>query len=152
MRESTDQKKLRILTRFTQWSFFHIISDNPRFSVLKRKSNISSGSALNRSHPNPRRRDKIKLNFYFHTSLWCLKREAPQRSVKIKIQLNFLFQCNFQKCTRREGLKKMSFCHHMRLNPGICITELNYLKINHKERTGNMLGKEQVLKLRVQLV
>ena len=40
---------------------------------------------------------KIKLNFYFHTSLWCLKRfyegfkafikpfEAPQRSVKIKI-------------------------------------------------------------------
>ena len=42
---------------------------------------------------------KIKLNFYFHTSLWCLKRfyegfkglegikpfEAPQRIVKIKI-------------------------------------------------------------------
>ena len=40
---------------------------------------------------------KINLNFYFHTSLWCLKRfyenlkglhetfEAPQRSVKIKI-------------------------------------------------------------------
>ena len=44
---------------------------------------------------------KIKLNFYFHTSLWCLKRfyeglkgihktfEATQRSVEIKIQLNF---------------------------------------------------------------
>ena len=40
---------------------------------------------------------KIELNFYFHTSLWCLKRftkalkafikpfEIPQRSVKIKI-------------------------------------------------------------------
>ena len=40
---------------------------------------------------------KIKLTFYFHTSLWCLKRimkafkalikpfEAPQKSVKIKI-------------------------------------------------------------------
>ena len=30
---------------------------------------------------------KIMLNFYFHTSLWCLKMpfEAPQRSVKIKI-------------------------------------------------------------------
>ena len=37
---------------------------------------------------------KIELNFYFHTSLWCLRRfnegafikpsEAPQRSVKIK--------------------------------------------------------------------
>ena len=36
---------------------------------------------------------KIKFNFYFHTSLWCMKAfkalmkpfEAPQRSVKIKI-------------------------------------------------------------------
>ena len=45
---------------------------------------------------------KIKLNFYFHTSLWCLKGfmkalkafikpfEAPQRSMKIKI-LTFFF-------------------------------------------------------------
>ena len=24
--------------------------------------------------PNPPRREKIKLNFYFHPSLWCLKR------------------------------------------------------------------------------
>ena len=38
---------------------------------------------------------KINLNFYFHTSLWCLKRfyegvfQAPQRIVKIKIQVNF---------------------------------------------------------------
>ena len=38
--------------------------------------------------------NRIKLNIYFHTSLWCLKRfyeglykpiEAPQRSGKIKI-------------------------------------------------------------------
>ena len=29
---------------------------------------------LKTSHPNPRRREKIKLNLYFHTSLWCLKR------------------------------------------------------------------------------
>ena len=36
---------------------------------------------------------KIKLSFYFHTSLWCLKGlkafikpfEAPQRSVKVKV-------------------------------------------------------------------
>ena len=30
---------------------------------------------------------KIKLNFYFHTSLWCLIKpfESPQRSVKIKV-------------------------------------------------------------------
>ena len=29
---------------------------------------------FNPSRPNPRRREKVKLNFYFHTSLWCLKR------------------------------------------------------------------------------
>ena len=28
---------------------------------------------FNPSRPNPGRREKIKLNFYFHTSLWCLK-------------------------------------------------------------------------------
>ena len=45
---------------------------------------------------------KINLNFYFHTSLWCLKRfyegfksfikhfEAPQRNMTIKIEVYFL--------------------------------------------------------------
>ena len=28
---------------------------------------------LNSSRPNPGRREKINLNLYFHTSLWCLK-------------------------------------------------------------------------------
>ena len=38
---------------------------------------------------------KIALNLYFHTFLWCLKRfyekffEAPQKSVKTKIQVDF---------------------------------------------------------------
>ena len=48
---------------------------------------------INTSHPNPGQREKIKLNFYFHTSLWCLKAfkafikpfKTPQRSVKINI-------------------------------------------------------------------
>ena len=48
---------------------------------------------INPSRPNPGRREKIKLNFYFYTSLWALKIfmkalktfEALQRSVKIKI-------------------------------------------------------------------
>ena len=52
----------------------------------------------NPSRSNPGRREKIRLSFYFHTSLWPLKRfyedlkglhktycEALQRSVKIKI-------------------------------------------------------------------
>ena len=29
----------------------------------------SHSKAVNPSYPNPRRREKIKLNFYFHTSL-----------------------------------------------------------------------------------
>ena len=29
---------------------------------------------FNPTCPNPGRREKIKLNFYFYTSLWCLKR------------------------------------------------------------------------------
>ena len=50
------------------------------------------------SRPDPRRREKINLNFHFHTSLWCFKRfyedlhkafikpfEAPQSRVKIKV-------------------------------------------------------------------
>ena len=49
--------------------------------------------------PVPGQREKINLNFYFHTSFRCLKRfyekkglkpfEASQRSVKIKILVNF---------------------------------------------------------------
>ena len=31
-------------------------------------------SKFNHSHPNPGRRVKSNLNFYFHTSLWSLKR------------------------------------------------------------------------------
>ena len=29
---------------------------------------------INPLRPNPGQSEKIKLNFYFHTSLWCLKR------------------------------------------------------------------------------
>ena len=54
------------------------------------------------SRPNPGRREKIKLNFYFHTSLWCFKKafikpfEASQKSVKIKIYPNFYFNITFR--------------------------------------------------------
>ena len=48
---------------------------------------------INPSRPNLGRREKIKLNLYFRTSLRCLKRfyeglkglQAPQRRMKIKI-------------------------------------------------------------------
>ena len=34
----------------------------------------TSSLKFNPSHPDPGQRKKINLNFYFHTSLWCLKR------------------------------------------------------------------------------
>ena len=37
-------------------------------------SNLTSHYWINRYRPNSGRREKIKLNFYFHTSLWCLNR------------------------------------------------------------------------------
>ena len=51
--------------------------------------------------PNPGQREKIKLNFYFNTSLWCLQRfyegltglhktfRGTTKKCEIKIQLNF---------------------------------------------------------------
>ena len=51
----------------------------------------------NLSRPNPEQREKIKLDFYFHTFLWASKGfmkafkvfikpfDTPQRSVKIKV-------------------------------------------------------------------
>ena len=67
------------------------------------------------SHPNPGRRKKIKLNFYFHFSLWCLKKfyeglkaflkpfEAPQRSVKIKFDLIFNSITTFRNAWDEKG-------------------------------------------------
>ena len=51
---------------------------------------------------------KIKLDFYFCTSLWFLKRfyEAPQRSVKIKPEVNFF---SSRPGSEREELRKEIF-------------------------------------------
>ena len=42
------------------------------------------------SRPDPRRREKINLNFYFHTSFWCIKRfyEGLEGITFILIQLS----------------------------------------------------------------
>ena len=44
----------------------------------------------------PDKKEKIKLNFYFHISLWCLERcyEAPQRRQK-KNYVNFYSNTTF---------------------------------------------------------
>ena len=80
--------------------------------IFKQKRQFNK---LNPSHPNPGRREKINLNFYFHTSLWCTKGfinplkafiksfEAPQRSVKIEIYVNFYFNINFLNARDGKG-------------------------------------------------
>ena len=80
--------------------------------------------SISPSCPNPGRREMVKLNFYFHTSLWCLKRflkafikpfEAPQRSeiwseIWSKSRFNFgefeQFNCFmfFMKTTDKQNL------------------------------------------------
>ena len=51
---------------------------------------------INPSRPDPGQREKNDLNFYFRTSLWCLKKfQAPHSSVKIKIKINFYFNATF---------------------------------------------------------
>ena len=42
--------------------------------VQSRKEIQNFASNINPSRPNPERREEINLNFYFHPSLWCLRR------------------------------------------------------------------------------
>ena len=77
---------------------------------------IELSQPFNPSRPNPGWREKIKSNFYFHTSLRCLKRFyedlnglhkafwGTTKKCENKNLTSFLFQCNFQKCIGREGL------------------------------------------------
>ena len=43
-------------------------------SVIKNIFLYNTNKHFNTSHPDPRWRKKINLIFFFHTSLWCLKR------------------------------------------------------------------------------
>ena len=83
---------------------------------------------LNSSLPNLVRRERIDLNFYFHSS-WCLKRfcafkavikpfEAPRRSMKIKIKVNFYSNTTL-KCMRGESL----ICYKTRFDKCMLLTK-----------------------------
>ena len=43
------------------------------FKITKINLHYVNHKPFNPSHPNLGRREKINLNYYFHTSLWCLK-------------------------------------------------------------------------------
>ena len=49
---------LLLSTSLHSWNNFHFVSS----------------FTFNPSRPDPGQREKLNLNFYFHTSLWCLKR------------------------------------------------------------------------------
>ena len=78
---------------------------------------------INDSRPNPRRRGKIKLNFYFHASLWCLK--AFYKGLK---GLKFLFQYSFQEYMGPEGYD-INSCHAEELFTGLFCNRKQQLNV-----------------------
>ena len=119
-----------ILTKF-YWLVWKICNCHYSTDIRSFSDHRSlSSETFNLSYPDPRRREKINLNFYFHTSLWCLKRFYKglhktfwdtTKIVKIKIYVNFYLNATFWKCTEREGLTWNSKCNsflascHMRV-------------------------------------
>ena len=60
-------------------------------TVLTRRISKVVLPVFNPSCPDSGRREKINVNFYCHTSLWCPTCfEAPQRRVKRKFKLVFI--------------------------------------------------------------
>ena len=69
----------RIATKIFDWRKNYRMKANPGKCHVILSSNTKleirvDNTLINPSHPNPRQREKIKLNFYFHTPLRCLKR------------------------------------------------------------------------------
>ena len=60
------------------------------FSCYHRSRSIIILALFNPPRPNPGRREKIKLNFYFHTSMWCPKKLKPFGAPQ-EIKFNLLF-------------------------------------------------------------
>ena len=83
--------------------------------------NEKNGVDNNPSRPNHGRREKIKLNSYFHTSLWCLKRfyeglkgliklfEAPQRNLTFNLIFVSIQLSVMDRTGRDERVWKTSF-------------------------------------------
>ena len=63
------QHRLSFLTKCDKMcNFYQTLVINREISIINREISI-----INPSHPDPGRREKFNLNFYFYTSLWCLK-------------------------------------------------------------------------------
>ena len=64
---------------------------------------MEGNNILTLSVPISDKEKKIKLHFYFHTSFFIKPFEAAQRSVKIKIQLNFYFNITVRNARDIKG-------------------------------------------------
>ena len=59
--------------------FWNFLNDSIQYSLVQSQqwryhNNVPDIFTVKPSRPNPERREKNKLNLYFHTSLWCLRR------------------------------------------------------------------------------
>ena len=99
-RKSNKRTSLEDLMRLLQstkkhwdkWVRWHQIE--PRIFFYLTNKNLFRAK-VNLPLPNIGQREKIHLNFYFH-ALWCVKPfQEPQRSVKIKLWVNFYFNTTF---------------------------------------------------------
>ena len=119
---------------------------------------------INPSRPNPGRREKIKLIFYFHTSLWCLKRFyevlkgfhktfcGTTKKCENKNLTWFLFQYIFHKCTGRQGLLLQDIwnniaSYNLMLRPmsHIAQYDLNMIRKKNRALSFNFASSETVL-------
>ena len=66
---------------------------------------------INPSRPNLGRKEKIKLNLYFHTSFWCLKRFYEGLKDLHKTFWGTTKKCDFQKCKINSKLQSDQPCH-----------------------------------------
>ena len=90
--------------------FFFMVRERT-IQVLNTVNDFCIVIFVNHSCHDSRQTEKINLDFYFHTSLWCLKCFyeglkafiKPQRSVKIKIQVNFYFITTFLNAQGGKG-------------------------------------------------
>ena len=81
--------------------------------------------SVNPLRTNPRRREKINLNFYFHTSSWCVKRFLK---AFISIQLSEMHGAG-RVNKHREHLKcENSFGTSNREKKFTCVTDIIYQK------------------------
>ena len=71
-----DEREPEFSSAFNKMRILVTCPEKPLWVVCLSLSNLFplESNLINPSHPDPGRTEKSNLNFYFRTSLWCLKR------------------------------------------------------------------------------